>query len=197
MATNYYQELNSNKAHFKDKASLLKGLGLDGVSDVDEIVSTLLTYHKLVIDKENIASLRAKEEYCLKNALLERCVSVGLPVIPTIVPKTLDEVKSFCKENGTVIVKPVKGHDCIGFKEYHYRPIEEKELLEELELDLRFIENQSSDANPINHAVLQKFIPLDGKDAYHYSFKGWINNDGEFTLSQSFEESWGVVQRIG
>ena len=186
-------ELYSNKAHFKDKKSLTTAIGLDDLKSDNEIIKVIreVTPTTTPTREEWDKYVEYKQEFCLKSRLAERQQKVGLPLIPTIIPKTMDEVKKFCKENGTVIIKPVKGHDCLGFKEYQYRPMEEAEVIEEIELDLNFFKNQNDD-NYHNYVVMQKFYPLDGKDSYHYSFKGWIDNDEKFTLTHSYREEWGV-----
>ena len=186
------QELDSNRSHFKDSSALAKALNIDDLSSAKDRIAEIRAATPLGIKKENWDNhVLKKASLCSKDAIDERCASLGLPTIPTIVPKTLDDIKTFCKENGTVIIKPIRGHDCIGFKEYHYRPMEEAEVLEEIELDLNFFKNQNSDKTN-SYVVFQKFFPLDGTDSYHYSFKGWVNNVGKFTLNHSYTEEWGV-----
>jgi hypothetical protein len=192
--TTAISEFYTNKSIFKDRSSLIEAFG-DLGSNASDIIKAIrdrtpMTTARGMSKEDWIKYVEPKQNLCLKSAIAERCTSIGLPTIPTIVPDTLDEVKEFCKENGTVIFKPVKGHDCLGNKEYHYRPMEEAEVLEEIALDLAFFKNQ---ADKINQAVvMQKFYALDGKDSYHYSFKGWVDNGGNFFLSHSYTEEWGV-----
>ena len=132
--------------------------------------------------------------------MTKRLAALGLPQLPATIPMTYADAIKFGKEQGNVIVKPVWGGDAIGNHEYHYRPLSAKELEEELELDHHFEEHQGRAIDTMREngvqgtrtCIFQKFVPVDGStDAYHYSWKGWVDNDGKFHLIYSFVEEWG------
>lgn len=211
---NELRKLHGDRDAFKNEASLRAALKVDTLGDIDSTIKkirdvTPTNYwfgHRLAEQMqwktrtEQRGVFLKNNEKCNKEYMAKRFGDLGLPQLPSCVPMTTDEAMKFGKEHGTVILKPVNGGDAVGHREYQYRPLDAKQLEEELDLDLRFAEMQNKlidctrekQVPNTRKVMMQKFVPVDGSSsAYHYSYKGWVDNDGKFHLIYSYIEEWG------